>query len=159
MKNVIFAFLSTLLLISCMDKPAENTGHFNTVIGKVENGKVSIVADATKIRDSWKKAIYPTENPKLFFKELKIEKNGDQYFLQGRDSQNKATARISLVLENEKLYEVKKNGHGYTTMCQGCNGAGCQPTITEEGAYCTKCDDGKCTKTSTMKDGAPIIEI
>lgn len=149
----MFFFLASIILFSC-SKSVDQNAHFSTVIGILENGKAQLKMDAEQVRSSWSKAL----NNNFNFNKLEIVHKDSKYFLKGTDTQKNAVGRVDLILDNGKLYEIKVDNGGKSIICSGCSGAGCQPEVTKEGGHCTSCDDGECTKTSTLKVDEAILK-
>ncbi len=144
--------------------------HFDRVIGEVQDGQILFVGDKAEIVASWTKVLNMHSDFTIAFTDIQISKEGEFYFLRGRDEQNLASSAVQLILDADKLYERKylpegsdEAGHGYTVTCSGCLSTGsgsageCQPELLQgSGWYCSDCSEGTCTKSTTSGGGGAI---
>ncbi|OYT15623.1 MAG: hypothetical protein B7C24_12030 [Bacteroidetes bacterium 4572_77] len=133
----------------------DDLNYFDTEIAKIENNQILFVQDVVVLKTKWENFINNNSDLHVFFDDVKIFKENDNYFLRGKDANSRSSSVLQLTRIGDKLYERKEAGGGSvtitcTTSATLDSSGECEPTINPgKGYYCTDCSEGTCTKTST----------
>ena len=177
MKKLIGIILLVSFLFSCSDnkelspdfqvenlETRSSVSYFPFAIGEVINDEAYVTADEDLLKSRWSKFLHDKAELELTFDVLKMEYDGNNYFLTAKDYSN-GSSGISLVLDGGLLYEARVGG-GKTVTCTGCTSTGeesageCdaqQKWLNDSSSwYCTECSQGECTKTTTVDAFIPF---
>ena len=135
--------LFSLIFLACQNTPTKTQEQNKTLVGTLENEKVVLTVDKTKMLAAYNANILKASGIDAKFTEVSIKTTSDkQYYLVFKGSGY--TSSFIITTTNNDLFAL--DNISCTTSDCSSEEFGCTPTVS--GAACRACSNkGKCTKT------------